>query len=338
MRWLWVLEKQDIVYNGQVVPLGTNWDEWMQSLMAYPFNPPVLARSAEGQHDEDKNPVIGHVIEWKVLKHEEALAIGVASRGEEALYCKVKPVEGQEEACNAITYVSPSIVPNFIDEVGNEWDFVISHVAEVSVPFQQLTQPDQKTLVGLALSRQMAKNVNLQVEEEVVDAVEEVLDGVDEVAEEAADQALNLTELIGMVIEEVAALRGEIMIIKGEAPEAEGVAEGEMVPMSSLPAAVARELQVQRRADDILETRVWNGTREELVNLCRVPAQHVALKKSLAAKRAEAPRVGAQQAKGGNAMNFSKMTDGEAARFIAKRDGINFSAALKKVADIRGGK
>lgn len=335
-RWLWVLEKQDIKYNGETVPFGTNWDEWIESATSYPFMPPVLGRSETGQHDENTNPVIGHVTEWRVMTQDEALAKGINVRGGTALYCKVKPAEADsEERIANIAYVSPSLVPQFIDETGNEWPLVITHVAEVSVPFQQLTQPDQRNLLGVQMSATTHKGAIHMADEKIEEVAIEATEAVEEVelaVEEAVAEVEDFAILIEALHAEIAALRKELEELKGKPEEDVEEVDVETVAEAvSLQRAVQKALTAERRADDILRTRQWSGNREQLVHLCRDNNQFITLQKSLAVKPNAAPRVGEQKAKGDSGVNLSALSAGEKAKHLSRKEGISFTDALKRI-------
>ena len=340
-RWLWALEKQNLVLSpSETIPLGDQWDEWMASVMAYPFRAPVLGRSAEGQHDESRNPVIGHVVEWKVLSREEAVSRGVDTRGGTALYCRVEPAKGYEERCNAVAYVSPGFQLNFSDETGRKWPMVVNHVAEVSVPFQQLTQPDQRSLLGVQLSRASQNGVFIMVDERIEEVVDEVSAVADEAAAEAADavaEADGLVDTVGALMARIDELQAQLAELQGERVEEPGAGPEEVQLSRAVRAHVAKEVLLKQKVDDILRTRNWHGSREDLVNLCRNSGNLVALQKSLEPKTNPAPRTGAQKARGHQGVNLQAEGLGDAAKRLQAREGIAFSEALKRAKAQRGG-
>lgn len=343
MKWFWVLGRQNIVTPFAVHAFADRWDEYTESIMAYPFKPPLLARDSDaGEHNEALNVVIGHVAEWRVLTAEEADAKGLDSRGVDALYALVEPVADWVDL-DSVVYVSPLVEEGARDETGAVWPCVISHVAEVSVPMQRLAQPDQRALSSLAMSRaggggfSMADVTQSDVDE-AVDVVEETAETVAEVGEVAADFAAQLAELReqqAMILEHLASLKPAAS--EAEAPAGDGAQTLAMSRQISQMVAktMSAEMEAQRRADDLLGARQWTGSREQLVALCRDQAMHAQLKRSLAPKVSPAPRTATQSAKAGLAMHSSKSLD-ERARDIMRAEGLRYSEALAK-ARAKGG-
>lgn len=312
-RWFWVLEAQDVVYNGAELPTGTEFDRWTESVIAYPFHAPLLARDASGQHNEDTNEVLGRFVEWRVMDPEEAAAKGIPIRGGRALYGRVEYPDHLEDRVNAIDYISPGFELNFIDELGERWPCVMRHVAEVAVPFQQLTQPRQSALVTVTMSRRQTMN-------------EEVIDNVEAVAEVAAEEVVE--DKLSSFEQEIAELRARVEALEGKG------AEAAPVEMSRKSVSVDREIAAHMTARDISEKYVWAGTTEQLVAMCRDKSQVEILRKSLRPRvEAATPKTGVQMARGGNEAAPESLD--AAARLIMQRENIGYAQALRLAA---GGK
>lgn len=169
--------------------------------------------------------------------------------------------------------------------------------------------------------------------EEVAEEVEAVMEETEAAVEDAGNQAGDLAAVIDALQAEIAGLRAEVAALKGD--EEEVVVEA--VPLQrSVSSMVSRELDLHRKADDLMRTRQWAGTREELINLCRDNRSYLSLQKSLAVKPNAAPRVGEQKAKAGS-VDLSRLSVGESAKLIAQREGLAFSEALKRAKAQRGG-
>lgn len=336
-RWLWVLEKQDCIWQGMDIPTGTKWDELIQSAITYPFKCPLLGRDPQGgQHNETTNPILGYVTKWKEMSGEEARAKGIDTTGEHALYCQIEPLPGMEERVENILYVSPSFMLDAIDERGSQWPMVFRHVAEVAVPFQQLTQPNQRTLLAVEMARLDTGVVQMDAEQ-IVEEVEPVLEEAAVAAEDAAVAAIEQSAQLEALVAEIRMLKDELAALKGE--EAAAAEEGVSMSAKQVRALVAVEMAAQTAAAEILRTRNWTGSKEKLVSMCKDPQTVTLLKGSLAWKADAAPKVSMQKAAAkANTVDYSSMPLADAAKEISRKEGIAFSAALVKARNLRGGK
>lgn len=202
-RWIWVLGKRNITIGAREFKISDRWDEFIASITAYPWLPPLLGRSefAPVVHNEDTAPEWGRVVEWRVLSRDEAQ---VAQTDDYALYARIEQWDGP-----SFTSVSPSLHFDFQDESGTVWPCVIQHVAVCTVPLQQLGQPSQRDLETLAMSRMEAVMADkIDVDAEVVEDIDETTDDVEETVDEAAD-------LIAELKAQIADLQSQIEELKG---------------------------------------------------------------------------------------------------------------------------
>lgn len=329
-RWIWVLGRQNAFYRGQTIPLSDRWEELMGSLLAYPFRPPVLGRIDGAEHDEKRCPTIGIVTEWRVLDASDEANIS----GVESLFAYVEPAEGYEDAIKRLIYLSPAFELDTWDEVGNPQPFLVRHVAEVSVPFQQIDQPDQRALLEVHMSKAGGRKVykfsaETEEVEAAVDATTEALDDVEETIDPLVSALASITTTLDELNSRLSALEGAA---PADAPAPTQVAmskPGQAVTLDD----VRRMNRASVVADEIFRTRqVTAWSRDALQDeIFASPSLGDKLLRDLPLKATAKPATGVQMARPG-AAPAPKGSAHERARALMVTDpSLTYRAAVARI-------
>lgn len=340
LRWIWVIGKRNVKNGDYTLRLGDRWDEYVDSIMSYPYKPKLLGRSelADVEHSDSRAPVWGVVRSWRVISASEAAELGFDQVDEEALYAGVELNEAADPT--QIVSVSPSVYEDYEDEDGKRWPCVLGHIAVVGFPAQQIGQPLQSDIVHIALSKKedsMATRKS-KLADVAVDA--DAIETVEEAASEAVDIAAELQARIAELQARIAELEAALEAALANAPAAEEPAEE--APLSSeqlsklIDAKVQAKLARERALDRVNAERVCKLSREDLgkIHATLAPAAWDAFVASLLSAAHATPEATQRLSK--NTRGGGEVDHYALAKQISKRDGISLAAAVTHIA--RGGK
>lgn len=312
----------------RVHDFAANWSEWAGSIIEYSriYSAPVLGRSTHDrvEHDIERAPVWGRVLEIRELTLEEAELRGIEQTVPRALYAKLDVWDGER-----ILYVSPEVTWNYISDDGRHWPCVVEHVAVVGGPLQQVHQKPQTALESLAMSRRTA--------------VAEVLDSTVEETADLADDAIDAGENLQDTVDELRAvideLRARIAELEGEVDDDVEVEEVSLdmsrATAAQLRSLVRSEFERHRRERDSAEiervARSLNMSRAAATALhsAMTPSEWVAF----ASKKVAGPApTGAPVSLGmSRARKLSDADRDAAARAYARKNGVSYTVALRAI-------